>query len=151
MVAYSFQARFVDAILAGQKTHTIRRPRVGSARHARAGDPLTLLTGPRFKPQRLGSATCEAQCRVDLEFGSALFGGKVTIYGPPRKYAMEGRADHISVGVVFRGAGPLDFFARADGFESWSDMEAGFRAMHHVETGVPWHGVMICWKDFQPC
>jgi uncharacterized protein YqfB (UPF0267 family) len=50
MVAYSFQKRFAEPILAGTKSQTIRADR---KRHARPGEELQLYTGMRTKHCRL--------------------------------------------------------------------------------------------------
>lgn len=154
MVAYSFQQQFVAPIEAGTKAHTIRAPRLGRARHARPGDPITHLVGPRFKPRRFGQSVCDYACEVGLVFDGAH--SCVTIHQPPRKWAMKSTSpDKVSFGVVFRGWGPLDFFARADGFTDWAAMEAFWASTHGVPASARepflWSGVMIGWKDFQRC
>lgn len=137
MVAYSFQPQFFVPIINGTKRQTIRRQRLGRSRHAVAGGPITLLTGSRFKPVRIGSAVCESSCAIALQFGG-WSSSSVTI-----------AARGLAVSVVVRGKGPLDYFASGDGFASWDEMEAFWRSHHNVESGVPWHGVLITWKDFQ--
>ena len=47
MVAYNFQARFVEAIRTGKKTHTIRQK--GKRAHAQPGQMVQLYTGMRTK------------------------------------------------------------------------------------------------------
>ncbi len=49
MVAYSFDRRFVPAIVSGAKRQTIRAHR---ARHARPGETLQLYTGMRTRQCR---------------------------------------------------------------------------------------------------
>lgn len=65
MVAYSFKPSFIATIQQRVKQQTIRLPR---KRHARPGETLQFLTGPRMKPARLGYATCEAVRLVRLDF-----------------------------------------------------------------------------------
>ena len=50
MGLYNFKPRFVDKILAGEKTHTIRAPRV---RQDKPGDVMHLYTGLRQKGAKL--------------------------------------------------------------------------------------------------
>lgn len=50
MPAYSFKPRFVPFVKDGTKTQTVRRIRKYPPRK---GQPTTLLTGSRFKPQRI--------------------------------------------------------------------------------------------------
>ena len=58
MVAYSFQRRFVDHVLAGlepgpwcqgMKRHTLRKPRAGRSKHARPEQPVHLYTAMRSR------------------------------------------------------------------------------------------------------
>jgi uncharacterized protein YqfB (UPF0267 family) len=66
MVAYSFKARFVEPILAGTKTQTIRADR---KRHARPGEDLQLYTAMRTKQCKLiRVARCTQIVSVMLSF-----------------------------------------------------------------------------------
>ena len=52
MVAYNFKKLFGEPIRWGLKTHTLRAPRAGRSRHARAKERLQLYTGLRSKHVR---------------------------------------------------------------------------------------------------
>ena len=123
MVAYSFRTRFVAPILAGAKRQTIRAAR---KRHARPGDELQHYTGMRTKHCKLiGVATC-----ADVR--------PITILFDDDRDDLEG--------VITKGwmlSGDLDEFARLDGFSSWADLKAFWRAEH---PGVDeFDGTLIMW------
>ena len=115
MVAYSFQARFADAVECGEKRQTIRAN--GKRRHAKPGDKLQLYTGMRTKAcRKLRDAVCHDACPILI--------------------------DHDRV-VTFRPQEFLDpeEVALRDGFASWSEMRDWFDATH----GLPFRGTMIRW------
>lgn len=126
MVAYNFKRRFVPRIEARSKQQTIRL--VGKKRHTRAGETLTMKSGPRFKPEPVGSATCLSvdPILINLESHSVLLetpdGGARVLIG----------AD-------------LETFARLDGFDCWGDMRAFF--LEGQPPGASWHGIRIFWGD----
>lgn len=93
MVAYSFQTRFIPAMLRKEKQQTIRLPR---KRHARIGEAVQHFTGPRMKPIRLGAGLCGLSAEIRLDFGAQLV-------------EIDGLA---SIG----GDEPLNAFAIRDGF-----------------------------------
>ena len=98
MVAYSFQARFVDPIRSGAKRQTLRGPR---RRHARPGETVQLYHGMRTRncfPILPEHPTCTSVARVDVSFED----GRVTV-------ALDG---------VRLPPDDLEAFARADGFGS---------------------------------
>lgn len=81
MVALSFMPRFVPAIVAGTKLHTLRWPRHGRSRHARPGELLQLYTGMRTRHcRRIGVVPCKAVVPLALRlrpFGIGFgFGGQ---------------------------------------------------------------------------
>ncbi len=121
MVAYSFKARFVQPILDGTKTQTIRAAR---KRHARPGEALQLYTAMRTKQCKLiRRAKCIDVADVRLLLGTAA--GVVIGYGA--------RATHPNP----------DDFARLDGFKDWADMVAFWNAEH---PGADcFEGVLIRW------
>jgi hypothetical protein len=125
MVAYSFQQQFVLPIRSGRKRQTIRADR---KRHARPGEHLQLYSGMRTKHcQLIGRATCLDVREVTLCFDDS---------------------DPEFEGVIMPGpgfAGGLEEFARADGFSSWPELKAFWRAHH---PGVDrFSGVLITWGD----
>lgn len=125
MVAYSFKQRFVAPILAGTKRQTIRADR---KRHARPGEQLQLYTGMRTKQCKLiGRAECIDVVKITILFSDT---------------------DDESEGFVLPGfgfPGGLDGFAIADGFASWADLKAFWRANH---PGIDeFQGNLIMWGD----
>ena len=139
MVAYSFQSSFLPAIIERTKRQTIRLPR---KRHARPGEALQFLSGPRMRPTRVGSAICERACDVRLDF--------------------EGETVTIGDAIVLATEEQLDAFAQSDGFsiiDGSAPARAGLRpweymrrwwAMTHPGHAL-FRGVLIGWGDsFQP-
>lgn len=115
MVAYSFQARFADAVESGEKRQTIRAR--GKRRHAQPGDKLQLYTGMRTKAcRKLRDAVCHDACSILIERD------RVTTFRPQEFLDPEQ-------------------VARLDGFSSWAEMRDWFEATH----GLPFSGVMIRW------
>lgn len=134
MVAYSFQRRFVPAILDGSKTHTLRGPR---RRHAREGEALQLYTGMRTRQCRLiARATCNRVFGVLLKFSEwqsfCLFD---LVELGPGEFKGRGR---------LRPIGDPDAFARSDGFESIDEMGRWWRENHDVTS---WEGFLIGWAS----
>lgn len=138
MVAYSFNKRFRDPILAGlepgpwvpgMKRHTIRLDR---KRHARLGETVQLYTGMRTRQCSLiGTATCNQVAPIHLYLSPADTGGRVSICVPEAP-------------MIFTTPEQLDHFARCDGFADWPDL-LSFWAKAHPETGL-FVGVIINWE-----
>lgn len=129
MVAYSYQARFAEPILAGTKTQTIRGPR---KRHARPGEMIQHYTGLRTRYARKirPDTRCEGVAPVILVFAWSL-GGDLR----PSLWAVE--VDGVAVT-------DLDAFAIRDGFQDRHDL-AHFWAAHH--GAIPrFEGVLISWE-----
>lgn len=122
MVAYSFKKQFAAPILAGTKCQTIRADR---KRHARPGEQLQLYTGMRTRNCVLiGRATCLSIQPVTLIF-------------------REG--DGVALDGLKLDFKDIDGFARADGFDSWSQLAQFWRENH---PGVDiFDGVLIMWGD----
>lgn len=136
MVAYSFQARFVEPILAGTKGGTIRatrnvprtfavafnRPRLGG--HAVPGEDLQLYTGMRTKQCRLiaRKMCCQVErIRINFSLPCILLG--------------EGHRERL--------VADLDIFAAFDGFASWSEMATFWRGregriVHYSGWHIRW-------------
>lgn len=113
MVAYSFQSRFIEPILAGSKRQTIRADR---RRHARAGEELQLYAGMRTRHCRLiARASCQSVTPVRLTFhrghGPLVFhvGGQVL------------SADEMEAFAVADGFGAGGGFAVLDMCAFWLD------------------------------
>lgn len=125
MVAYSFQKQFVEPILAGRKTQTIRAERTGPSRHARVGEEIQLYFGLRTQHAKLiAKRICTGVAPILLELDA----GRVEIAG--RAIAAGDKA-------------ALDAFARLDGFECWDALRAFWAATHPgIERFV---GVRIGW------
>lgn len=125
MVAYSFKKQFAPKILDGTKRGTIRAER---KRHARPGEPLQLYTGMRTKACHLiARATCAS---IEPIYIRPELGGYVTL-----PFRGEKISDRLA----------LNDFARADGFEGWTDMiEFWLREHPNTET---FSGVHITWRD----
>jgi hypothetical protein len=120
MVAINFTV-FIDKIESGAKRQTIRQ----TAR-CKVGDKLQLYTGMRHKNcRKLGDAVCEAVLPISI-WGLAYHIG----------------SSHLPVHEPEQ----LDSMAKLDGFASWSAMEAFFLKNY----GLPFEGVLIRWKDFEP-
>lgn len=131
MVAYNFQAMFIDPIRERRKRQTIRA--LGKRRHARPGDTLKLYTGMRTKHcQMIGEATCLSVEVIRLSFSPP----SVTIYAASGAVAAEHRTSD-----------KLDTFARDDGFDHWHDL-ALFWDRHH-STRVLFRGLLIRWGGFR--
>ena len=130
MVAYSFKERFVAPIQDNVKHQTIRAPRKGRSRHARAGDDLQLYTAMRTKYCTLiGRSICIDVSDIRLSLSDAMAwiteqdGGLTTIY----------RCG-------------MDEFARNDGFSGFDDMRQ-FWVVQHPGITV-FDGVLIRWGGF---
>jgi hypothetical protein len=118
MVAYSFKPGFVPLILDRSKLQTIRSER---KRRTVPGDPLSLLTGPRFQPVRIGRARCLNAPAVVLDF---------------QGHRVELEAPFASFGATITDQDELDDFARRDGFG---------RGRDGVEHGRPWLHMRKWW------
>ena len=97
MVSFNFKPYFVDHILAGRKTQTIRQ-----AKRCNVGDTMHLFTGLRTKNcRRIGNVMCIATdyCAIRPE------------------YITFGNADYWP---------SIDEFARNDGFLDYKDMVKWF-------------------------
>lgn len=129
MVAYSFQAQFIDPIRSGRKRQTVRA--IGKRRHARPGDQLQLYTGMRTRSCRLQArAVCADVQPIRIEFSTMYPGDVVRIGDGPRIWQ-----------------GDLDPFAQSDGFDSWQAMR-DFWSKHHPHV-LQFYGVIIFWKDME--
>lgn len=130
MVALNFKAEFADDVEEGRKRRSIRSPRK-DGRVPKKGEPAHLFTGMRTKKcRKLRLATVTRVRPVEIDHtgvkleGRALFAGDAPAYqGAPDPEAYDGD------------------FARADGFDSFSDMADWFAKTH----GLPFKGNLIEW------
>ena len=123
MVAYSFNKRFVPAIQAGKKRHTVRKPR---KRHALPGEYIQLYTGQRTQHCRKilsPDPLCIAVQSIGIGFSDT----------------------GIEKIVINQTEVDPEEFAREDGFLSAIDMAKFWRKAHGPLTR--WGGYIIRW-DF---
>lgn len=119
MGLYNFQKRFVPFILSGAKKHTIRATRKNPDK---PGNTLHLYTGLRTKnTQLLMRVSC-----VKVE--------EIVIR------SLESSMFDVFVDGNELNLDELERLARADGFQSWSDMAAFWQGR------LPFHGQIIHWK-----
>jgi hypothetical protein len=119
MGLYNFQPRFVDHILAGKKTHTIRAARkiVDSP-----GKTMHLFTGLRQKGARLlFRAPCVKRESIQIEFAAGIF--------------------MISIDGQVLDREERELLAMRDGFSSFADM------MQFWTGRLPFAGHVFHW-DF---
>lgn len=131
MVAYSFQARFLDPIRLGEKRQTIRLPR---KRHARAGEAIQMFTGPRMKPLRVGGAVCTVahEVRLDFQRHQVLLDDAIILDGP--------ELDDFAIRDGFRPPARIDI-------KPWAYM-AKWWSLTHPEQPV-FSGTLIGWEAFE--
>lgn len=132
MVALNFKEQFADDVEEGRKRRSIRAPRK-DGRLPKKGEPAYLFTGMRTKKcRRLGESVVARVRMVEIDYtgvkieGRALYAGDAPAYqGGPDPESYDGD------------------FARADGFDSFSDMADWFKKQH----GLPFIGNLIEWSD----
>lgn len=130
MVAYSFQRQFIEPIQAGTKIQTIRAR--GKRRHARVDDTLQLYFAMRTQHccKIIDDRPCVRVDPVRLDFVNM-----VVFVGPDDA--------EIEDLTVMADAERLGQFAVADGFSTWTDLVAFWRAFH---PGVDYfEGAMVGW------
>ena len=125
MVAYNFQARFVDAVESGAKRTTIRA--FGGKPHPRVGDSLQLYTGMRTKA-----------CRKLVDPDPICTVSALVKIGDDRVQIGHNRA------LLTQHPGSLQTFAHGEGFDDFGALVAWFRETH----GLPFVGVLIRWAPF---
>lgn len=127
MVAYSFKARFADAIASGRKRQTVRANR---KRHARPGELLQLYMGMRTRHCRklVADPVCRSveAIRINVDEDGRLAIGLPTKGGNAR----------------FLNRSDRQRFAEADGFSSEADMHAFWATEHGYGL---FEGVLISW------
>lgn len=151
MVAYSFKKRFVEPIAVGigipvlncinvartdihPKRQTIRA--FGKRRHARVGDTVQLYTAMRTKQcRKIGIARCVGFEGVLLKWSEwPSFCTFDIVEMEPGGWRRKGPTRPIK---------SMEAFARDDGFASFEDMRAFWKAEHGLET---FEGALIKWE-----
>jgi hypothetical protein len=125
MVAYNFQARFVEPIRLRHKQQTIRRN--GKRRHARTGERLQLYVHQRSKQCEkilVDDPICTGAHAIEIEVG-------------PK------RIELITVGGF--PIANMKQFARRDGFKDAADMHAFWLKFHGV--GPFTDATLIEWRE----
>ena len=125
MVAYSFQKRFIEPIIAGTKCQTIRAN--GKRRHARPGDAIQLYFGMRTKHCRkiIPDVVCCHVMPIKIYIGPRYI-NQIFIFGLPMTTNL------------------FDGFAVKDGFENAADMHEFWLRNH--DAGM-FNGQIIGWND----
>lgn len=130
MVAINFKPEFVFAIDGGHKRRTIRRFR--KTGNPEVGKPLQLYTGMRtLSCEKIRDVTCTRIREVEIDHVGVKLAGKPLYAGDAPAY--QGGPDAES----YDGD-----FARADGFDSFTDMVEFFRKQY----GLPFKGMLIEWS-----
>jgi len=130
MVAINFKDEFVFVIDAGIKRRTIRQVR--KTGNPEPGKPLQLYTGMRtLSCEKIREVTCTRVRPVEIDHmgvtldGRKLYAGDSPAYqGSPNDEEYDGD------------------FARADGFQTFSDMVEFFEKQY----GLPFKGQLIEWS-----
>jgi len=119
MPTLNFKHYFVDKILDGSKTHTMRF----GARQIRQGQLLYCQYGQRFKPTRFAVLPAMRVRKVTLT----------------RETVMVWNEDGMSFTVP-----PLDQFSRADGFQDWDDLKNWFDQVYGFDR-TELQGQLVQW------
>lgn len=127
---------FIDKILSGEKTCTVRAKR---KRPIKKGDKLYLYTGMRHKNcQKLGEAVCLGVISIDFRTTDIFFDGT-----------------EICFSTFHRGSKnpwPLEWqnkLALDDGFKNWEELSAYFIKSHKMKPDDIKLFDIIQWRDFQ--
>jgi len=143
MAALSFKGSFVDRILDGTKTQTIRNYRKYPLR---VGETLYLYYGLRTKnSKKLKDATCKAIYHIIIDKDSVLIfyrGAELT--QPSEGGGTKAQLAGERVAKVIKTQKELDEFAYADGFENWATMKRWW-SLTHGDDCFPFTGQLIMW------
>lgn len=133
MTAYNFKDRFAEKILDKTKTQTCRAERVDGWR-PRENTGLQLYTGLRTKETKLlGTATIIRVASLRIEWAHSW---------------VDITHDGVAKRVDCWSMGPLDEFARADGFANWEEFWTFF---HDIHPEQEFRGYIVTWGDtFEP-
>ncbi|RBO54645.1 hypothetical protein DSD19_04515 [Rhodovulum sp. BSW8] len=130
MPALNFKKQFADDVAYGIKRQTVRAPRKDGRAHCKVGDTIKLFTGMRTKSCRLlGEARVTSIKTIWMDGVSMKLNGEV-----------------LPSCIVDRD-GPMtdNEFAKADGFEGFTEMANWFGEVH----GLPFEGVVIRWSELR--
>ena len=126
MPCITFNKRFVPLIIRGTKVHTVRC--VGGRSH-RAGETLYMQYGPRFRPLRFATLSCNRVRPIDIGHDY------VRVW------------DEERTKCIFPD---LNLFSQADGFASWSDLRRFFDVVPRLDMQLiqwapaPWESEAAC-------
>lgn len=119
MPALNFKKQFIDKIINGEKSQTIRAER---KKPIKKGDHLYLYTAMRTKQcKKIGEATCSQIYKIYINTYGEIFINDNML--------SEGQAKQLAI---------------ADGFDTGEEMVAWFRNTH----GLPFSGHIIYWHNF---
>lgn len=128
MPALNFKKEFAEAVELGEKRQTVRAHRKDGRAHAKVGDAIKLYTGMRTKGCRLLASA--KVTRIDKIWMDAT---SMKLNDRPVYSTISDRSDP-----------PTDNeFARADGFDGFTEMACWFEGVH----GLPFEGVVIYWNE----
>jgi hypothetical protein len=129
MVALNFKSEFVCAIDGGEKRRTIRQVR--KTGNPEPGKPLQLFTGMRTKAcEKIRDVTCTRVRPVEIDSLGVTLNGRHLYAGDSPAYQGGPNAEEYD-----------GDFARADGFDSFTDMVEFFEKQY----GLPFKGQLIEW------
>lgn len=126
----NFQNRFVNLILSGEKTSTIRKPKKDGRLHCEPGQEINLYAGQGTKECRLiKTVVCRGIAKIELSAGHECdaFYAKMEvgeIQGEPHMASLDQRA-----------------LATQEGFDNLWEMQKFFKEMY----GLPFSGYLIKW------
>ena len=134
MGLYNFQQRFVPAILAGSKTHTIRAER---KRNDMPGHWMHLYTGLRHKGARLlMRRRCVMVEFIGIETDHTVWiGHRLSLLDPH-----DGGGACVPGGRLFLDESEKEALAKRDGFDSFAEMIAFWNGR------LPFTGLVFHWE-----
>lgn len=128
MASFNFKPQFIEPIRERRKVSTIR----GSNRKVSVGERLHLFTGPRFRPEKLGTAEAVWVSAITMDFESRLI---------------------IIPGRQMSSAREVDAFAADEGFADFDELVAFFRKLY-ATPAIPMRGftgTLVKWgQTFTP-
>lgn len=131
MVALNFKAEFADDVEEGRKTRSIRAPRK-DGRVPKKDEPAHLFTGMRTKTCRKLALSVVTRVRpVEIDHTGVKIEGRPLYAGDAPAYQGGPDPEHYD-----------GDFARADGFNTFTDMVEWFSKVH----GLPFTGFLIEWR-----
>jgi hypothetical protein len=126
MITLNFHPGFISALDSGEKTRTIRKNT-----KLKPGDVFSLGVTVCSGEKKIRDVTCTRVCPVVIDSLNVFLDGEVLYPGHTPAYAGSPDSDSYDYD-----------FARADGFDSFSDMVDFFEELY----GLPFEGQLIEWK-----